>query len=155
MATPHKSTSTVQGEAGLCMLETLGVDLGRTLEMRSIAYHGAKMEVDGVDVEESVFVEVFAHLGAFKSGQRKKVATDILKFVALQADRPEAKFILAFADEKAKASVVGWVRAVVDHHGTELSVVDLPEGLKIKVAAAQVDQKAGMETNSEPETQAA
>lgn len=136
------------------MLETLGADLGKNLEKRSIAYHDAKMEVDGVDVEESVFVEVFAHLGAFKSGQRKKVATDILKFVALQADRPEAKFILAFADGKAKASVVGWARAVVDHHGIELVVVDLPEDLKVKVAAAQVDQKAGMETNSEPDTHA-
>lgn len=146
MATPHKSTSTVQGEVEVAMLEILSSTLGRPLEKRSVAYHGAKMEIDGVDVDETVFVEAFARLGTFKSGQRRKVATDILKFVALQSDQPGARFILAFVDDQAKASVVGWVQAVVEHHGIELTVVDIPEDLRKKLEAAQVDQKAGMET---------
>lgn len=143
---PHKSTSTVQAEVEVHMLTTLSGELGKQLEKRPIAYHGAKMEIDGVDASETVFVEAFAHIGTFKSGHRRKVATDILKFVALQADRPKARFVLAFADEAAKTSVVGWVRAVADHHGIELTVIEVPEEMKEKLAAAQVDQRAGMET---------
>lgn len=149
MATPHKSSSKLQGEVELEILKELGADLDKLLVKKSVHYHGAKMEIDGVDADETVFVEAFAHLGLFKSGQRRKIATDILKFVALRADRPDARFILAFADEKAEASVVGWLRAVVEQHGIEMIVVELPEELKVKLAATQIDQKAGMETNAE------
>jgi hypothetical protein len=144
--TPHKSSSKVQGEVEREMLKILSAETGESLEKRTIKYYGSNMEIDGVDAAETVFVEAFARLGVFKSGQRRKVATDVLKFVALKADRPDARFILAFADEAAKASVVGWLRKVVDQHGIELVVVDLPPQLKEKLAKAQIDQKAGMET---------
>jgi hypothetical protein len=73
------------------------------------------------------------------------VATDALKFVALKARYPDAKFILAFADQAASDSVVGWQRAVQDYHDIERVVVKIPKKLKEKLLVIQADQKKGME----------
>lgn len=62
------------------------------------------------EVEIAMLKQAFARIGALKAGQKKKVATDALKFVALKARYPDAKFILAFADQAASDSVVGWQR---------------------------------------------
>jgi hypothetical protein len=40
---------------------------------------------DGVDAERTVFVEVFAHVGKLRGGQRHKVSTDALKLLAIRA----------------------------------------------------------------------
>jgi hypothetical protein len=142
----HLSSSTVQGDVELEMLKILGVEIGTPLAKTKVDYHGARMEIDGIDSDESVFVEAFAHLGTFKPGQRRKIANDVLKFVALQANYPQARFILAFADEAAMASVTGWLRTVVDQQKIEMVVVGIPSVSKEKLAKAQIDQKAGMET---------
>jgi hypothetical protein len=136
MASPHLSSSIFQGEVELEML-ILGERLGEVLTETVVVYHGAKMKVDGVNSDETVFVEAFAHVGGFKSGQRRKIATDALKFVALQGDRPEARFILAFVDVAAEVSVVGWLRTVIDVRGIELTVVDVPDHLKEKLVSTQ------------------
>jgi hypothetical protein len=149
----HQSSSTFQGEVEPEMLKILGKDLGVALKETTVEYHGAKMKIDGVDIGETVFVEAFAHVGDFKSGQRRKIATDVLKFVSLRADRPEAKFILAFVDEAAKASVVGWLRAAAEHHGIELALVDIPPHMKEKLMAVQADQKDGMKAGMAIEEQ--
>jgi hypothetical protein len=146
LASGHLSSSRLQGEVEGVMLSVLGEDLGVVLVETSVDYHGAKMKVDGVDAGQTVFVEAFAHVGAFKSGQRRKIATDVLKFVSLRAERPDARFILAFVDATAKASVVGWLKAVIDHHGVELAVVDVPPASIGKLVATQLEQKSGMET---------
>lgn len=142
----HLSSSKLQGQIELEMLTILGNELGKPLGKKSIGYHGAKMEIDGVDEHQTVFVEAFAHIGSFKSGQRRKIATDVLKFVGLRADRPDASFVLAFADDAARSSVVGWLRAVTEQHGIELVVVGLPKSSIEKLMKTQQDQKTGMET---------
>jgi hypothetical protein len=148
VAEEHLSSSKVQREIEIAMLEQLGKDLGVKLEKKRVDFEGAIMEIDGVDRAEIVFVEVFARIGALKAGQKKKVATDALKFVALKARYPDAKFILAFADQAASDSVVGWQRAVQDHHGIERVVVKIPKKLKEKLLVIQADQKKGMEAGS-------
>lgn len=45
------------------------------------------MDVDGVSAEPPVFVEVFAHQGPLKGGQRHKIAGDVLKLSVSKQQR--------------------------------------------------------------------
>lgn len=47
---------------------------------------GARVNVDGVSPGGSVLVEVFAHQGGLKGGQRHKIATDLLKLITIAKD---------------------------------------------------------------------
>jgi hypothetical protein len=78
--------------------------VGKELRSSTITLaSGAKVQVDGADFGESVFVEIFADHGRLKGGQRHKVATDALKLITLGRSRPDAQLTIAFADEEAAA----------------------------------------------------
>lgn len=47
---------------------------------------GARVDVDGVAPDESVFVEIFAHQGRLKGAQFHKVARDALKLITPGAE---------------------------------------------------------------------
>ena len=89
----------------------------------------AFVEVDGVSDDESVFVEVFAHQGNMKGGQRDKVATDALKLITLGQSRPDAKLILALAhpDVIRFATKGTWVAAALKAWRVEVLEVELHE----------------------------
>jgi hypothetical protein len=144
----HLSSSAVQRKVELALLKRLGKDEGVAFEKAKVPYGNAWMEVDGVDAARTIFIEAFARVGVLKDGQKKKVAKDALKFVALKAENPGARFVLAFADQAAHDSVVGWVGAVLDEHGIERVVVPISKALKKELLEAQTDQKAGMETGT-------
>ena len=107
------------------------------------------MNVDGVSDDPQVFVEVFAHQGALKGGQRHKVAGDVLKLVTLSKAHPEARLVLAFADAVAAKSVQnkGWLAETVVTWGIEVIVVDLPADVRAGLNAAQLRQ---VMTNPDP-----
>jgi hypothetical protein len=142
----HPSSSRVQREAELVIVGRLGKDLGVDLVKKRITYHGSIMEIDGVAPDFSIFVEAFARIGAFKPGQFRKVSTDALKLISLQADHPKATFVLAFVDQVAMDSLKGWQLAVLDYHDIERRVVKVPKELKRKLREVQASQKKGMQT---------
>lgn len=145
----HPSSSSVQGTVERAMVKWLGTDLGIPLAKKQVDYEdGAYFEIDGVDPERSVFVEAFARIGTLKAGQKKKVGTDTLKFLALRDRHPDAKFILAFVDEAAAGSVVRWQQVVQERHGIQRILVPLPTKLRAELVAAQAEQKNGMESAS-------
>jgi hypothetical protein len=96
---------------------------------------------DGVSADESVFVEVFAHLGKLKGGQRHKVSTDALKLLAIRGVHPQARLILAFADEVAACSVSGWRAEILKTNAIEICVVKLSAANRAKIEAAQARQR--------------
>ncbi len=98
------------------------------------------VQPDGVATDQSVFVEVFAHVGKLKGGQKHKVSTDALKLLAIRDSLPEARLILAFADEAAAASVSGWKAEMLKANGIEVHTVDLNEDDRTKIEAAQARQ---------------
>jgi diketogulonate reductase-like aldo/keto reductase len=91
--------------------------------------------------DNSVAVEVFAHLGTLKGGQRHKVSTDALKLLAIREIHPGARLILAFVDERAVASVSGWKAETLVRNGIEMVVVELDEADRARIQAAQSRQK--------------
>ena len=89
----------------------------------------------------SVILEVFAHIGKLKGGQRHKVSTDALKLLAIRKSHPDARLILAFADADAAASVSGWKAETMRANGIEIHTVDLNAEDRSVIQAAQVAQR--------------
>jgi hypothetical protein len=124
----HASDSTAQSDAEPLILAAVAEQLGVTLAPRRLTLPGgATADVDGVAADESVLVEVFARQGALKGGQRGKIARDALKLITLGRHRPDARLILAPADEAAAKplNAKSWLAEALGTFQIEVLVVDL------------------------------
>lgn len=129
----------MQREAEALILSSLSTTLGIGLAPKSLFMaEGARVDVDGVAPDESVFVEVFAHCGPMKGGQRHKIDSDALKLITLAQSRP-ARLILAFCDDDAARSVTGksWRTEALRTWGIEVVVVDLDPEMKNRIQAVR------------------
>ena len=55
-------------------------------------------------------MEIFAHVGPLKRGQRKKIQGDVLKLATLAKTHPASRLILAFADQETDRRRQGMAR---------------------------------------------
>lgn len=139
----HLSDSTIQQQAEPLIRQKVSDHVNRTLTAETIKLdHGAPVQVDGVASDESVFVEIFAHQGPLKGGQRHKVATDALKLITIGRSRPDARLILAFADDAAAAFATKgtWMAEALSTWGVEVLVVTLDLDVREGIRAAQTQQ---------------
>lgn len=117
-------------------------ELNITLEQSvSLPLDDATVQVDGATPDRLVLVEVFARIGKLRGGQLHKVSTDALKLIALKEAIPEARLVLAFADQIAADSIVGWRKAVLERNGVERLAVALDPAVRKELLAAQAKQK--------------
>lgn len=138
----HQSDSSAQRHAEAIVLAGVAQQLGIELTQKvRLPLDAANVELDGASPDEAVLVEVFARIGKLKGGQLHKVSTDTLKLLALGETRPEAKLVLAFADQEAADSVVGWRAAVLERNHVHKVVVALAEQERNVILAAQEKQK--------------
>lgn len=138
----HASDSSAQIAAEAAILAALGAALGIPLAQgQEFPVGVTHVWPDGVAADESVFVEVFAHIGKLKGGQRHKVSTDALKLLAIRETHPDARLILAFADEAAATSVSGWRAETLKANGIEIRTVALGAEDRAAIEAAQERQK--------------
>jgi hypothetical protein len=138
----HASDSSVQIAAEATILTALSNAIGIPFTQGvTLPVGAADVRPDGVAADESVFVEVFAHVGKLKGGQRHKVSTDALKLLAIREAHPNARLILAFADDAAAASVSGWRAETLKANGIEIHVVSLSTEDRAKIEVAQARQK--------------
>lgn len=78
----HQGDSYEQRSAEPLIRRAVSVAVGVELAPRSLRLDGgARVDVDGVAPDESVFVEIFAHQGRLKGAQFHKVARDALKLI--------------------------------------------------------------------------
>jgi hypothetical protein len=139
----RQSTSDEQLRAEPLILSGIATRLGVDLVPRSLSLpRGARVDVDGVAPDESVFVEVFAHQGRLRGGQFHKVARDALKLITLAQSRREARLVIAFADEDAAKCVTGksWLAEALSTWEIEVIVVDLEAVVRQGLRAAQARQ---------------
>ena len=97
---------------------------------------GVRISVDGQTPDGSVLVEAFAHQGALKPGQMKKVAQDILKLslVRSQPGRESTRLVIVFASGQALNSVLGsWLRLAAQVHHIELVQVEIDPELRDQI----------------------
>jgi hypothetical protein len=140
----HQSDSMEQRDAEPLILARVAGHVGKELRSAIITLaSGAKVQVDGADLAESVFVEIFAHHGRLKGGQRHKVATDALKLITLGRSRPDAQLIIAFADEEAAAYATRgtWMSEALASWGITVLVVEIDQAVRDGIREAQVRQQ--------------
>jgi hypothetical protein len=140
----HQSDSSEQRAAEDLIRAKVAAFLGKDLQPRTMALEsGARVQVDAASDDESVFVEIFARQGALKGGQRHKVATDALKLITIGRSRPGADLVIAFADEQAAAYATKgtWMAEALTSWGVRVVVVELDEGARAGLRAAQVRQQ--------------
>jgi hypothetical protein len=139
---PHPSNSDAQVAAEWAILHKLGIVIDVALNQgTSVPVGDSVVKPDGAAMDNSVFVEVFAHIGPLKGGQKHKVSTDALKLLAIRDVHPKSRLILAFADEDAARSVSGWKAATLESNGIEVRVVDLDPDERARIEAAQQRQR--------------
>jgi hypothetical protein len=142
VAPSHPSDSSAQIAAEATILGLLGESIGVPLSQDAkVAVGGSEVQPDGMAADGSVVVEVFVHIGKLRGGQRHKVSTDALKLLAIRDARPNARLILAFADEEAAASVSGWKAETLKANGIEIHIVDLDPAERTVIETAQARQK--------------
>ena len=140
----HPSNSSEQLEAESEILATLRLELGRDLRPRTFELStGARLLVDGATADGSLLCEIYSHIGKLKGSQPDKIASDILKLLAIERslDCPCTK-IICFADLEAAQCLRNrsWLAAVATTLGIEVRVVALSSELRSRVIAAQQRQ---------------
>ncbi|MFZ1996011.1 MAG: hypothetical protein WAU75_18010 [Solirubrobacteraceae bacterium] len=139
----HQSDSATQQQAEPLIREKVAEYIGKPLMAATVKLaSGAPVQVDGVAADESVFVEIFAHQGPLKGGQRHKVATDALKLITLGRSRPQAQLILAFGDPAAAAFATKgtWMSEALTSWKITVLVVELGADIREGICAAQARQ---------------
>lgn len=139
----HLSDSSEQRSAEPLIRQAVSVAVGVELMPKSLRLDGgARVDVDGVAQDESVFVEIFAHQGRLKGAQFHKVARDALKLITLGRGRPKSRLILAFGDAAAAASVSAgsWLAEALRTWGIEVLVVNLDTDVRAGLLSAQARQ---------------
>lgn len=136
-------SSQEQRDAERDMLDLLGDQLGLALDPMTIAIpSGARVEVDGADVQKTVLVECWAHIGPPKAAQRHKVLSDAFKLVWISSTLyPRPRLILCLADEAAAApfrpSSRSWAGRALKDLNIEVIVVAIPKDLRETLENAQ------------------
>lgn len=150
----HDSNSRVHSEAEAIVLAALSEQLCVRLQqgVKLKVFDKTPVEPDGVSEDESVFVEVSAHVGPPRGGQRHKPSTDALKLMALRESRPKARLILAFVDHAAANGVSGWRAAALEHFGIEKLVVELSEEQRDALLASQARNKQAISAPAPEQT---
>lgn len=139
----HASDSAVQLAAEPLMVQAVAAKIGVPLAKTRLPIgDGVECEVDGASADRTVLVEAFAHQGAMRGAQIKKVSEDAFKLVTLAKGHTDMKLILAFADELAARSVLGrsWKAEALRLWGVEVLVVELPDDVRVGIHEAQVRQ---------------
>lgn len=149
---PHSSTA--QTKAQEIILKLVGKQLPANWEhgiSKQIKLpDGTHVEVDGISLDPKILAEVYAspRNKGLLPGQKRKIATDILKLLTVReynADWKDTRCILIFATDEARKSLTGWVRVAAKLHNIELkAVTDLPTELLTILQEAQENQSQSM-----------
>jgi len=136
----QQSSSSVQSEAEGKIRRLLANELSVALDPVEVEVDdGAKVHVDAVSPDRTVFAEIFARQGKLKPGQQKKVAIDTLKLLAIQRQHPGARLMLVFCDDEAAAYArgKGWLARALNAWGVEVRVIAIEKTLRDEILAAQ------------------
>jgi hypothetical protein len=101
------------------------------------------VKVDAVSPNRTVFIEIFAHQGLLKGGQRHKVATDALKLITIGREHLDAQLVMALVDETAAARLKSntWLAAALRLWKVDVVVVPIKDDTRAQLRDTQVQQK--------------
>ncbi|NQT12414.1 MAG: hypothetical protein HQ582_06690 [Planctomycetes bacterium] len=145
---PHLSDSEVQREVEPVCLQLVSDILKVPLAPDDIRLDdGTLFRVDGVNRTSRVLCEVFAHVGKMLDGQKKKLAKDMLKLLAVEnALGGEWRKIICIVDDPARKFLEGrsWCASVIRQFRFEVLMPALDDGLWRQLKTVQGQQAEGM-----------
>lgn len=137
----HPSDSHTQRGAEVLIIAALGERLDVALTKTSIPTgNGGRVELDGATEDLSILVEAYAHQGALRGGQPKKLATDALKLTWIGRQLGAKRLILAVADEEVESYLqrpTAWLTQALRDLGVEVIRVDLDRATASAIRMAQ------------------
>ncbi|PZE72892.1 hypothetical protein DEJ27_00055 [Curtobacterium sp. MCPF17_018] len=120
--------------------EHVGVPLAPT---RVVIEDGVCVELDGVSEDRKVLVEAYAHIGALRGGQPKKLATDAFKLLWAGRKLEATRLVIAVIDVEVEQYLMrpkAWLTAALRDNRIELARVSIDEDAHARVRAAQQAQ---------------
>ncbi len=144
----HLSDSAVQREAEPVLLQFVSDTLKLPLAPEDIRLDdGTLFRVDGVNRDARVLCEIFAHVGNLLDGQKKKLAKDMLKLLAVEnALGGEWRKIICIVDAPASKYLAGksWCAGVIRQFRFEVMMPSLDADLHLRLKTVQTQQAEGM-----------
>jgi hypothetical protein len=138
---PHPSPSDVQQAAEYLVISELAAQLGVALARKTIDLgNGVAIQADGASVDNSVLVEVYAHVGPLKGAHPRKLTADAFKLVWAGSRLGSTKLVLAVVDGHASAYLrrpKAWLTAALFDNNVDVIQVRLPESVIADIVAAQ------------------
>jgi hypothetical protein len=145
------SDSSVHTAAEPVCLALVGEQLGVTLAPETVRLSdGTTFHLDGVDRGAHVFCEVFSHIGDLKDGQKKKLAKDLLKLLAVEHSVGGAwRKVICVVDAPAQKFLTGasWCAAVAREFRFEVVTAVLSHVQREELLQAQACEAQGMRRN--------
>jgi len=143
MAT-HPSDSRAQRDAEVVIVAALSEQLNVPLRKLSVPTgNGGRVEFDGASDDRTVLVEAYAHQGALRGAQPKKLATDALKLSWMGGRLGAKRLVLAVADEQVEAYLrrpSAWLTQALIDLGVEVIRVDVDDATAAALQEAQTTQ---------------
>jgi hypothetical protein len=141
---PHPSRSDVRQAAEYLVISELAAQLGVALERKTIDLgNGVAIQADGASADNSVLVEVYAHVGPLKGAHPRKLTADAFKLVWAGSRLGSTKLVLAVVDGDAAAYLrrpKAWLTAALVDNKVDVIEVRLPEAVIATIVAAQKRQ---------------
>lgn len=107
------------------MLAALSREVGAELAPATVVVDGVtRFEVEGADAASTVFVQLVANQGEFKSAHRNRVTANLFKLAWLKASLfPEARIALCVSGTAAQAfTSTGWATIAARDLGIDILV---------------------------------
>ena len=142
MNTPHPSSSAEQRRAEDDLKKGLAQKLDVVFKPPPSSL--TPLVIDAyADGEPPMLIELFAHVGRSKAGQKRKLSRDMTKLLLAERklDRACRKIIAVLDGEAISHFATGWDGEFAQCFGVELLVVAVPEQLKEKLREVQNRQR--------------
>ncbi|PYY34484.1 hypothetical protein DEJ32_14855 [Curtobacterium sp. MCPF17_046] len=101
---------------------------------------GVRVELDGASEDQKVLVEAYAHVGALRGGQPKKLATDAFKLLWAGRKLEATRLVIAVIDVEVEQYLTrpkAWLTAALRDSGVEVIRVAIDDEAHARVEAAQ------------------
>ncbi len=138
---PHVSDSASQRRAEPLIIAAVAERLEVPLAPARILVEGeVRVELDGASTDRSVLVEAYAHIGALRGSQPRKLASDALKLSWVGARLGASRLIIAVIDADVERYLLrprAWLSLALADIGVEVLRVDVDRRAREEISSAQ------------------
>lgn len=141
VSTAHASDSLAQRDAEPLIIAAIAEHVGAPLAPARVVFEdGVRVELDGASEDRKVLVEAYAHVGALRGGQPKKLATDAFKLLWAGRKLEATRLVIAVIDVEVEQYLMrpkAWLTAALRDSGVEVVRVAIDDEAHARVEAAQ------------------